>query len=399
MKPKYSILVIDDQQNWRELMAEILFDQFEVKSAESYESALEIIRVQGAPFHVIVTDMRLRNEEKGNEDGLKLIEYLNRKRNESKTIVVTGYATVDTAKRALSSLAVYDYLEKRPSDGSAFDYIAFEQIVYQAAREAEKQRQYDDTDISNNILVIDPDLIRCLIIKDVLQKDGYQVTTLPNSENLVNNLQVMNQDYALMLINETISSAVLLNNLQHTYINAKIIILTAKNIGGIINVMREYPVLTAFVMPGEQFNHQDFRDLVHSALSKGAKKYILIRSDYNHSDQFGKSEINLTVGEPCKINLLAQDAPVQNALLISLLPNENKKKKMQLHLFIHTENIKVEPDSEMYWEIPFSNKRNNQFEFTIIPQKPGINDLTIEIDQNHFWMGRINMVVNAMQSK
>lgn len=132
---KYSILVVDDQENWRDLLVELLKEDFDVISAKDYEDALNKIKNQNPPFYVIVTDMRLEDDEVGNEDGLKLIEYLDRRGDETKTIVVTGYATVDTAKRALSTLNAFDFLEKRPSNGDKFDTVALKKSVLRAAEE------------------------------------------------------------------------------------------------------------------------------------------------------------------------------------------------------------------------------------------------------------------------
>lgn len=140
IKKKYSVLVIDDQDNWRDLLCEILEAQFEVSSARDYKSALAAIYRQHPPFHVVVTDLRLEDEKTGNQDGLRLAEFLNRQGEGTKTILVTGYPTIATAKRALSQLGAYDYLEKHPSDGSKFNSEEFQVSVQGAAQMAEKFR-------------------------------------------------------------------------------------------------------------------------------------------------------------------------------------------------------------------------------------------------------------------
>ncbi len=133
---RYSVLVVDDQPNWRELLVDLLKDEFNVKSVTGYKSALESIQSQNPPFHVVVTDMRLKDEEVGNEDGLKLIGYLNERGDETKSIVVTGYPSQEVA-RSLLKLDAYDYLEKYPSKGDSFSRDEYLKIVRQAANEAE----------------------------------------------------------------------------------------------------------------------------------------------------------------------------------------------------------------------------------------------------------------------
>jgi ActR/RegA family two-component response regulator len=132
-KKCYSVLVVDDRDNWRELLTEILDDQFEVKSAKDYESAVAAIQDRNPPFHVVVTDMRLVDEQEHNEDGLRLIEYLNKRGDETKTIVVTGYATIGSTTRALTKLKAYYYLEKNPSDETSFNPDKFKELVFDAA--------------------------------------------------------------------------------------------------------------------------------------------------------------------------------------------------------------------------------------------------------------------------
>lgn len=138
---KYPVLVIDDQENWRELLCEILDDQFDVTCVKDYRSALAAIQRQEPPYHVVVTDMRLEDGQPGNEDGLRLAEYLNNRCSETKTILVTGYSTVFTARKALAQLGAFDYIEKYPSEGARkFDFQQFRLIVRKAAEAAEQIR-------------------------------------------------------------------------------------------------------------------------------------------------------------------------------------------------------------------------------------------------------------------
>ena len=178
---RYSVLVVDDQPNWCELLVDLLKEEFDVKSVKDYEDALNVIQSQTSPFHVVVTDMRLKDEVVGNEDGLKLIEYLNRQADETKTILVTGYATVDTAIRAGIRLKVYEYLQKGRSDGSNFDYQKFQQTVRDAANEAEQKHQSSlySSSIKKEVFVVMPFKPQKIYngvyksIKEMVGKAGY----------------------------------------------------------------------------------------------------------------------------------------------------------------------------------------------------------------------------------
>jgi DNA-binding NtrC family response regulator len=383
---KYSVLVIDDQENWRELLVDLLEDQFNVKSAKDYEGALSAIRNQIPPFHVALTDMRLKDEEVGNEDGLNLIKYLNKRGDETKTIVITGYATLDTAKRALSALKAYDYLEKRPSDGAPFNSKAFQQIVYHAAEDAETKRPKGLTDISYNLLVLDPNQVQRSRLEDILRKDSYQVTVLESDEKLESHDNA-DKAYSLILVNESLVNDSLFDKLQRLYPEGKIIILTLNDVGKIMDAMREYPVLTAFAMPNNgELNHQELREILHKALPK---KYI--SAQLNFPDQPGQIIGKGLVGKTYHINFSIHDTPSENAVGVHCVPQGSKKGKIKLHLAVHAKGIKVEPETERYWNIPLSTERPQPCHFSITPENKGRKDIIIEIDQENRWVGRIQM--------
>jgi len=383
---KYSILVIDDQDNWRELLVDLLDDEFDVRSTKDYESALEVIRNQNPPFHVVVTDMRLIDEKIGNEDGLKIIEYLNKRADETKTIVVTGYATLDTAKRALSTLDAYDYLEKRPSNGSSFNITEFQSIVHRAAEEVEEKRPNGFTDISYKVLVLEPDQTQRSRLGNILRKDNYRVALLESAEGLESLPDNADKDYALILVNESLATNDLFNNVQRLFPDGKIIILTLNDVGKIMEAMREYPVLTAFPMPNGELNDRDLRDVLHNALPR---KYI--SAQINFPNQPEQVVTKGMVGQTYHVNLSIQDTPSQNAVGVNLMPRGSKKGKVRLRLSVHTKGIKVEPETERYWDIPLSTESPMPCYFLIIPENAGRNRITIEIEQENRWLGRISL--------
>ncbi len=386
-KKKYSVLVIDDQANWRELLVNLLEDEFDVKSASNHDDALEIIRNQIPPFHVVVTDMRLKDEEVGNEDGLKLVEYLNKRGDETKMIVVTGYATIDTARKALSLLAAYDYLEKRPSDGSPFAIEKFRKIVHHAAEEVEQKRPQGFIDVSYDVLVLEPNQIKRSRLQDVLQKDGYRVTGMESIDGLENS---PSKDYVLILINESLATGGAFDKLQRLYPNGKIIILTLSTVHKIIEAMREHPVLTVVSVPNEEFNDKDLREILHSALSR---KYI--SAQINHLNEPEQLVAKGVTGKTYHVNLSIQDNPSENAVGINLLPQGNKRGKIKLHVYIQANGMKVAPEVERYWNIPLSTERPEPCSFLVTPEKSGRNDIVVEIDQENRWLGRIQMKLDV----
>lgn len=140
MCQKPSILVVDDQENWRNLLQSLLSSDYDVLSVGSYSSGLEAYRAKFPPYDVIIADMCL-DAEIGNEDGLRLIEEVQKQSSYTQTIVLTGYPSIETVKRALRHHKAYEYIEKFPSSGQRFDHKEFLRVVKEAVDKAEVSKR------------------------------------------------------------------------------------------------------------------------------------------------------------------------------------------------------------------------------------------------------------------
>jgi ATP-dependent Lon protease len=99
------ILVVDDEPIARENLRHVLAREgYRVETAENGQAALE--RVRRFEFDLIVTDLKMDRM-----DGLQLLEQAKKVSPATRIMIVTGYATVDTAVRALKTGAAH-YLPK-----------------------------------------------------------------------------------------------------------------------------------------------------------------------------------------------------------------------------------------------------------------------------------------------
>ncbi|MFZ5586846.1 MAG: sigma-54-dependent transcriptional regulator [Thermodesulfobacteriota bacterium] len=99
------VLVVDDEQNIRTTLAMTLESAgARVSSAKSGEEALAILRRN--PVDLVFLDLRL-----GEENGLELLPRILAERSELSVVVITAYATFDTAVEAIK-LGAQDYLPK-----------------------------------------------------------------------------------------------------------------------------------------------------------------------------------------------------------------------------------------------------------------------------------------------
>ena len=137
MSTPASILLVDDDRHLAESMAQWLRQMMhEVETAETISEAKATL--QRRTFDLVITDLRL-----GDEDGFELITHTHQHFPETSILVVTGYATPDTAVQAVRSGA-FDLLTKPLIDEELS--LAIQRAVAQSeiTRENEQLRQQLD---------------------------------------------------------------------------------------------------------------------------------------------------------------------------------------------------------------------------------------------------------------
>jgi len=99
-------LLVDDEPNVLESMQRQLRNRFDVKSAQSGEEALEVLRT-GGPFALIVSDMRMPGM-----DGVQLLSLVKDMYPDTVRIMLTGNADQETAVEAVNAGQIFRFLSK-----------------------------------------------------------------------------------------------------------------------------------------------------------------------------------------------------------------------------------------------------------------------------------------------
>ncbi len=100
-----SILVVDDEEIVRESLGGWLEkDGYEVECAP--DGAAAVARLRARPWSILVCDLKMPGM-----DGLAVLEQARQLQPDLAVVIMTAYATVDTAVAAMK-LGAYDYLMK-----------------------------------------------------------------------------------------------------------------------------------------------------------------------------------------------------------------------------------------------------------------------------------------------
>ncbi len=135
MEKKIAILIVDDEESVREsLNLWFTEDGYRVECAENAKEAL--FKLESDVFDIILTDLKMPGM-----DGLELLQRIKTLNKDSIIIVMTAFATVDTAVKALKEGA-FDYVTKPfdPDDLSHLIRNATKQISLAHENETLKNR-------------------------------------------------------------------------------------------------------------------------------------------------------------------------------------------------------------------------------------------------------------------
>jgi two-component system response regulator PilR (NtrC family) len=143
---------VDDELSMRELLEFVFREEgFQISTASSIAEAHASL--SGNPIQIVISDMRL-----GDGNGLDLLKHIRQEYPEILFILVTAYASADSAIDALK-FGAYDYITK------PFDIDDLKKIVQNAAEKSFQQKTHKpeaDADIGSKhaIIGISPAMIR-----------------------------------------------------------------------------------------------------------------------------------------------------------------------------------------------------------------------------------------------
>src|SRR5262249_195649 len=120
MEDRASLLIVDDERGPTESLRMVFKSEYDGYTAPSGNKAMEIRHSQ--PIDVVTLDLRMPGMP-----GVEVMEHIKRYDPDIEIIVVTGYASLDSAVRGLRN-RVFDYVTK------PFDVPQISDLVHRAVQ-------------------------------------------------------------------------------------------------------------------------------------------------------------------------------------------------------------------------------------------------------------------------
>ena len=104
------ILAVDDDPDLLEIIVKA-FERTGYRIDKTGDAAQAIALLKEDEYDIVITDKNLSGSEVRPEDGMEILRYLRRSGSRTEAIMITGFATIETAIEAMR-LGAFDYIVK-----------------------------------------------------------------------------------------------------------------------------------------------------------------------------------------------------------------------------------------------------------------------------------------------
>jgi DNA-binding NarL/FixJ family response regulator len=190
--PILRALVVEDDRSWSQILSEILSDcGLDVDTANNLHDAVSELKEH--PHRLAVVDLSLSPNDHNNYDGLRVLDAVKKLDPNCRTILLTGFSTVELAVSSITDYGAFTFLRKE-----SFHRGQFRELVYRVLASAPQsapsnvptlpqltiQNEYKATNLQPNpetasgkALVVEDDAGWRNILEELLVDAGYIVQT------------------------------------------------------------------------------------------------------------------------------------------------------------------------------------------------------------------------------
>ena len=128
------VLIVDDYSDWRDMLSGLIEREgHRVEAVGTREAALTYID-ENRDLDLVILDIRLVETEENNEDGMRLLAEIRKRLSFTRVIMVTGYGTMATQRKAFKEFQAFDFFRKAQFDSDEFRR-AFQDAIEQTVRD------------------------------------------------------------------------------------------------------------------------------------------------------------------------------------------------------------------------------------------------------------------------
>ena len=173
-------LIVDDDSSWQGILSELLTDNgFDVDTASSVDEAIAALKLNS--HRLAVVDLSLSVSDHHNQDGLRVLDAIRHLDPNCRAILLTGFATVEIAVKALTDYNAFTFLRKESFKRSEFKEV-IQRILVAAPKTDEvnasplnlKPDSVAVTSPTPKALIVDDDAGWRSILEDLLSDADFQ---------------------------------------------------------------------------------------------------------------------------------------------------------------------------------------------------------------------------------
>ncbi len=129
-----NVLIVDDYADWRDMLSGLLEREGHLVEAVGTKDAALVYIKENKDLDLVILDIRLIETEEANEDGMRLLAEIRKRLSFTRVIMVTGYGTMETQRKAFKQFQAFDFFPKAQFDSDEFRQ-AFQDAIEQAVRD------------------------------------------------------------------------------------------------------------------------------------------------------------------------------------------------------------------------------------------------------------------------
>ncbi|MGD1968798.1 MAG: response regulator [Desulfobacterales bacterium] len=128
------VLIVDDYADWRGLLSGLLEREGHLVHVVATKKEALVYIAENKDLDLAVLDIRLVDVDENNEDGIQLLAEIRRHLPFTRVIMITGYGTMETQRKAFKQYQAFDFFSKAQFDSGEFK-DAFQEGIEQAVRD------------------------------------------------------------------------------------------------------------------------------------------------------------------------------------------------------------------------------------------------------------------------